>query len=203
MRVGERLTKSHSGDDLSWPIRRAATLFGTALAVVDGERRLSYGDLGARIASLAGALADGPVPEGGRVGFLGLNSLAHLECWFAVPAAGRVLVDMNLRLASSELEFIINDCGVQLLVVDSGRLDVGRLLRDRCPTLTDLVLEGEYCGADDLQPYEQLFSPEPAQCRHIDRDKLAGICYTGGTTGTPKGVMLSHGNLLANAHATT
>jgi len=202
MRVGERLTQGAATGDLAWPIRRAATLFEAAEAVVDGERRLSYGELHARIASLAGALADGPVAEGGRVGFLGLNSLAHLECLFAVPMAGRVLVDMNLRLADAELEFIVNDCGVQLLVVDAERLGVGRVLRDRCAMLTDLVVVGDGHageGPDDVLQYERLIDHEPADPRPSDRDELASICYTGGTTGAPKGVMLSHGNLLANA----
>jgi long-chain acyl-CoA synthetase len=202
MRVGEPPTQGVATGDLAWPIRRAAALFDGAQAVVDGERRLSYGELADRIASLAGALADGPVAEGGRVGFLGLNSLAHLECWFAVPAAGRVFVDMNLRLADAELEFIVNDCGIQLLVLDAERLDVGRVLRDRCATLTDLVLVGDGSGEeepDDAVAYEQLIDHAPADYRPSDRDDLAGICYTGGTTGVPKGVMLSHGNLLANA----
>jgi long-chain acyl-CoA synthetase len=185
--------------DLAWPIRRAAALFGAAEAVVDGDRRFSYTELSDRIGSLRGALEAGAVAEGGRVGFVGVNSLAHLECWFGVPAAGRVLVDLNLRLADAELEFIVNDCGIELLVVDQERLDVGRLLRSRCPTLTDLVLAADQGPADDVLAYEQLIDHAPAEYRHSDPDELAGICYTGGTTGSPKGVMLSHRNLLANA----
>ncbi len=191
--------QSGATGDLAWPLRRAVTLFATSEAVADGERRVDYRELSDRVASLAGALGDSAIEEGGRVGFLGLNSLAHLECWFGVPASGRVLVDMNLRLADTELEFIVNDCGVQLLVVDPERLDVGRVLRDRCPALTDLVVVGEPHGGDDALPYEQLIDHEHAVYRQGDRDELAGICYTGGTTGAPKGVMLSHGNLLVNA----
>jgi long-chain acyl-CoA synthetase len=199
MRVGEALRRDLASGDLSWPIRRAAEQFGEAEAVIDGEQRVSYRELRDRVASMSGALEDVSVSQGGRVGFLGVNSLAHLECWFAVPAAGRVLVDLNFRLATAELEFMVNDCGIELLIVDRDRVDVGHLLRRRCPTLRDLVIDGEPRPGEDILAYTQLLQHAPADERERGPDELAGISYTGGTTGTPKGVMLSHRNLLANA----
>jgi long-chain acyl-CoA synthetase len=204
MRVGEPLTARDATASLAWPIRRAAALFGDAEAVVDGQRRLSYRELADRISRLVGALCDGPVAERGRVGFLGVNSTEHLECWFAVPVSGRVLVDMNLRLAPAELEFIVNDCAIQSLVVDAERLELGRELRDRCPSLTELVLIGEIAGREtagaDVISYDTLLRHERREdFPAVAEGDLAGICYTGGTTGAPKGVMLSHRNLLANA----
>lgn len=76
MRVGEPLLQGSAAGDLTWPIRRATTLFTTAEAVVDSDRRLDYRELSDRIASLAGVLATSVVHEGGRVGFVGANSLA-------------------------------------------------------------------------------------------------------------------------------
>ncbi|WP_249018688.1 class I adenylate-forming enzyme family protein [Conexibacter sp. S30A1] len=198
MRVGEPTAPRSPSGDLAWPLRRAAALHGDALAVIDGPARVSYRELAARVAALGGSLAGLGVPDGGRVGFLGVNSLPHLECWFAVPSAGRVLVDLNFRLAEAELEFIINDCGVQVLFADSERLGVAATLRQRCPSLQRVVLVDGEAGGEQL-PYGELIEHEPLAYVPRSGDELAGICYTGGTTGKPKGVMLSHENLLANA----
>jgi long-chain acyl-CoA synthetase len=181
-----------SRGDLGWPLRRAAQLYGDSPAVLDGSRSVTYGELSSRVAALRSALADLSVPAGGRVGLLGANSLEHLECWLGVPAAGRVLVDLNFRLTEEELAFIADDCEIEVLIVDSDRLEVGRALRERCPSLRELVVVDE--------GYEELIArpadpPPPVSDEHV----LATISYTGGTTGRPKGVMLSHANLLANA----
>jgi long-chain acyl-CoA synthetase len=177
--------------DLGTPLRRAAQLYGDSPAVIDGPRSVSYGELAERASALGSALAELSVPAGGRVGFLGVNSLAHLECWLGVPAAGRVLVDLNWRLAEDELAFIVDDCQIEVLIVDSERLVVGQALNRRCSSLRQLVVEGN--------DYEQLLRSPLRPAPAVDDHALATISYTGGTTGRPKGVMLSHANLLANA----
>ncbi len=136
---------------------------------------------------------------GGRVGFLGVNSLAHIECWLAVPAFDRVLVDLNFRLAEAELALMVEDCGLEALVVDRERLDTGRQLRARCSSIRALILDGHGPCPDDCIDYERLLDRPPLRPPGVPPDRLAAISYTGGTTGAPKGVMLSHRNLLANA----
>lgn len=185
--------------DLGWPLQRSARLYEQALAVVDGGRSVTYGQLARRVAGLAAALDAFGVNPGARAGFLGVNSLAHVESWLGMPAAGRVLVDLNFRLAEAELAFIAEDCGLELLVVDWERLEVGRALRRRCPSLRELVLDDPRPCPEDCIPYEQLVSGQPTAHQPVTEWPLATISYTGGTTGTPKGVMLSHANLLANA----
>ena len=163
--------------DLSWPLARAALVHGDKVAVVDGARSVTYRELARRVAAL-GSL------EERRIGFLGGNTLAHLECWLGVPASGRVLVSLNHRLAEDELAFMVDDAGIELLVADAERLPVAERLRARCAVR--VVAEDELDG-------------EPVEPPGVGEDALATISYTGGTTGTPKGVMLSHRNLLANA----
>ncbi len=189
---------SHPGD-LGWPLERSAEIHARQTAVVDGERSLSYRELGRRVAGLQSSLDDLGLERGARVGFLGVNSLPHVECWLGVPAAGRVLVDLNFRLAEAELAFMVDDCGLELLVVDRQQLDSGRALRRRCANLRRLALDD--CGPcpDDCIDYEQLIGARPRPRQLLNEPRLATISYTGGTTGTPKGVMLSHANLLANA----
>jgi long-chain acyl-CoA synthetase len=125
---------------------------------------------------LADRLSRLDLAPGTRVGFLGVNSRAHAEAWLGVPAAGGVLVSLNYRLAPDELRFIADDAQLAFLVSD----------RD-----VDL-------GCERVE-WEDLISGPRRPRRDLAEDTLAAISYTGGTTGRPKGVMLSHGNLLANA----
>jgi long-chain acyl-CoA synthetase len=192
------MTLSNDGH-LGWPTRRAAGLFGDSTALVCGEMKLTYAQLADRLAGLHAGLVDLGVPPGGRVGFLGVNSIAHVECTLGVPAAGRVIVDLNFRLAPAELEFIVRDCSIGVLVVDATQLDIGRGLRATCPAVRQLVFDGNGPCPGDCLPYESLVTGERTEEPDIAGDSLAAISYTGGTTGAPKGVMLSHGNLLANA----
>jgi len=188
-----------SDGDLSWALRRAARLYGDVVGVTAGDRSLTYTELARRVAGLGTALDGLEVPVGARVGFLGANSLAHLECWLAVPAFGRVLVDLNFRLAEDELAFMADDAAVELLVVDPEQLEVARTLQDRCPALRHVVLDAPGPVADASLRYEDLVASAPGDPGGTGPDALAAISYTGGTTGLPKGVMLSHGNLLSNA----
>jgi long-chain acyl-CoA synthetase len=184
--------------DLSWPLRRAAKLKGGVVGVTAGDAETTYAELQRRVDALGGALHRLGVPAGGRIGFLGVNSLAHLECWLGVPAQGRVLVDLNFRLAADELAYMVEDAGVGVLVVDRERLELGRLLRERTSGLRELVVAATDAPSDCIA-YEELTTCSPRPRSPVDPDALAAISYTGGTTGRPKGVMLSHANLLANA----
>ena len=125
---------------------------------------------------LAERLSRLDLEPGARVGVLAANTRAHVEAWLGVPAAGGVIVSLNYRLAPEELRFIAEDAQLSMLVTDRDA-DLG------CP-----VVEW-----DDL-----LAGPALPPRDHAS-GTLAAISYTGGTTGRPKGVMLSHGNLLANA----
>ncbi len=190
--------------------------------MLDADRSVTYAELAARVASLGRGLDRLGVAPQGRVGYLGVNSLAHVECMLGVPAAGRVIVELNFRLAVPELAFIAEDCTIEALVVDAALLDVGLALRERSAALRHLVIvndSGENAGGEpDCVGYERLIieteaedaaadRPQPATSvltavtapLEIDEHDLAAIFYTGGTTGPPKGVMLSHRNLLSNA----
>src|SRR4051812_20966881 len=98
--------------DLSWPPARAARLRPDAIAIVDGSRHVTYRELGRRVVALGEGLERLGVRPGGRVGVLALNSLAHVECLLGVPAAGRVVVSLNVRLAEDEMAFIVDDAGI-------------------------------------------------------------------------------------------
>jgi long-chain acyl-CoA synthetase len=188
------LTKS-SAAGIGDALARAAELFGDKTAVIDGERRLTYMELERRVAALGGGLRGLGVQPAGVVGVLMMNSLEHLECWLAIPRSGAVLNDLNYRLAPSELQFVLEDCKASALIVDDEFLELGRQLADSCESIADLIHIG---GADGTTRYADLLAAASLADSSVAED-LAGIFYTGGTTGLPKGAMLTHGNLVANA----
>ena len=186
------------------PMTRAMATRPNAEAIVDGETRLTYAQWGRRVRGLTAGLRSLGLRTGDVVASIGQNSFRHLECWVGIPAAGLVLNDLNYRLAVPELEFIINDCEARAIVADGAYLEVALQLKQRCPSLEYLVYSGVDSTPGGWAHWDDLCSATPldedhSELRAIAADTLSAISYTGGTTGRPKGVMQSHGNLLANA----
>jgi len=171
---------------LADPIEHARSCFGDRIAVIDGERTIDYTELGDRCAQLAAGLAALGVQRGDRVALLSANGHRYLEAFFGLPAAGMVLVPLNTRLAPVELAHIVQHSGARILITDR---DPG-VLRDLVDHVISIPSE-----------YEQLL--DSAGAAHlavgVSPTDIAALFYTGGTTGLPKGVMLTHGNLVANA----
>ena len=192
---------------LDWPLRRALQLRADAPAIVDGQRRFSYADLARRTAGLSSGLRSLGLSSGDRVAALAYNSFRHLELWMGVPPANLVVNDLNFRLAVPELEFILNDSGARALVTDRAHWEHADELRGRCPALEALVWADEGPAPGEAVHWDDVCAAEPLPVDHpelaaISGDTLAAISYTGGTTGRPKGVMQTHGNLVANAKHT-
>src|SRR5947199_10337209 len=99
-------------------LRRAAYVYPEKIAMVDGERRYSYGQLAERSWRLANALRSAGLRKGDRVATLRFNSATMLEAHFGVPAAGGILVAVNHRLASAEIGYILEHSGTRFLLVD-------------------------------------------------------------------------------------
>ncbi|MEE9149666.1 MAG: long-chain-fatty-acid--CoA ligase, partial [Candidatus Tectomicrobia bacterium] len=168
------------------PLYRAQKMFAREVSMVCGNISLTYAETWSRCRRLAGALAQLGVQPGDRVAILAANSHQYLEVYLAVPAAGLVIVPLNSRHAEPELRYALKDSGTRLLITDR---EPGTLAE----TVERVVsLPNEYEGllAD---------ASEVELGVGVAEDSLAGLFYTGGTTGVSKGVMLSHRNLIANA----
>jgi acyl-CoA synthetase (AMP-forming)/AMP-acid ligase II len=170
---------------LADPLEHARRIHAHRTAVIDGDRRLDYAELHERCARLASGLYALGVQPGDRVAWLSANSHRYLEAFFAIPAYGMLLVPLNTRLAIPELQAILENSGARVLITDR---DPGALAS--CVERV-LSLDGEY---EDL-----LASSTPQAPPDVDENSVAALFYTGGTTGLPKGVMLTHRNLIANA----
>ncbi len=167
------------------PLYRAQKMFADKVSMVCGETRLTYAETWSRCRQLAGALAKLGVQPGDRVAILAANSHQYLEVYMAAPAAGFVVVPLNTRHAEPELRYALADAGTRVLITDR---DPGALADtvERVITIPD---EYEALLAD---------ATEMELGVGVTEDTLAGLFYTGGTTGASKGVMLSHRNLMAN-----
>ena len=152
-----------------------------------------------RVSRVAGALSALGVRRGERVAILAFNSDRYLELMYALPWLGAVMVPLNTRLAAAEIEYILNDSGAVAMFVDTGMSHHLKALDGRTPALREVVWLDDLAGPEGLLRYEDLTGYEPLDDAGARDDDLAGLFYTGGTTGRSKGVMLTHTNLVVNA----
>ncbi|MEO6570641.1 MAG: AMP-binding protein, partial [Ilumatobacteraceae bacterium] len=169
-------------------LRRAESVAGDREALVCGDRRLTYDQFADRLRRLHGVLAAFGTAPGDRIAILSFNSIAFIELYCGISMAGRVQVPLNFRWADPELAYALDDAGARILFCDR---DPGELARhvERVVRLDTDEYDDLLAAADPL-----VFDDDA-----VHEDDLAGLFYTGGTTGVSKGVMLTHRNLMANA----
>jgi fatty-acyl-CoA synthase len=178
-------------------LRRAAYMYPDQVALVHGNRRYSYRELGDRSWQLANGLRLAGLEKGDRVATLLPNSPAMLEAHFGVPAAGGILVPINIRLGSAEVAYILEHSGARYLLLDTEFQDVVAPLELAGVTLIRCADTG---AADD--PYEEFLGSAPGAfpaSRLEDEEETISINYTSGTTGRPKGVQTTYRGSYLNA----
>jgi long-chain acyl-CoA synthetase len=180
-------------------LRRALQINAEGLATVFKDRRRNWAEIGDRVARLASALRSLGVNEGDRVAILMLNSDRYLELYLATAWAGAVIVPLNIRWSPFENEDALRDCRAKVLVVDAAFAATGETMAKALPDLA-LIFADDTDTPAGMENHEALIArSEPVPDAMRKGEDLAGIFYTGGTTGRSKGVMLSHRNLMANA----
>jgi fatty-acyl-CoA synthase len=175
----------------AWVARRAYRS-PDAVALVDGATgaRTSYAELDGRVGARAGRLTALGVGHGDRVALLGENSPAYLEWLFAAARLGAITVPVNMRLAAAEVAYVLADSGAGVLVRSTAfapLADAASAELETAPVLVELGEAPEGPGRGE---------PEPAAGRGA---QPCVIMYTSGTTGRPKGAVLTHDNMLWNA----
>ncbi len=177
----------------SWPARRAR-MNPASVALATADEELTYGELAARVEHSAGRLRELGVSPGVRVAYLGPNSIDTWVCFFATARIGGIFVSLNIRLAAPEISYMLADSGSQVLV--------------HGPECADLAVAADPAaqGVEHVVPVADLRPPTgaaglPATVAGqdpVDLDEPVLILYTSGTTGRPKGAVLTHGNLTWN-----
>jgi fatty-acyl-CoA synthase len=184
--------------------RRTRRLHADREAVVDGDLRLTYRQFFDRCDRWSAALQGLGVAPGDRVATISPNTHAQLECFYAVPQIGAVLVPINYRLTPEDFIYIVNHSGSTVVCVAEEYLAAVDGVRDQMPGVKHFVaLEGRVPG-DGWLEYEAAI--EAAGAGYVrpeigERD-LISINYTSGTTARPKGVMITHRNAAVNTIGT-
>lgn len=161
-----------------------------------------------RIRSVAAGLQAHGVGPGDRVGLLLWNDIRHFESYFAIPALGATMVQLNLRLNPAELAYIVEHAQVTRIVVDETLLPLAEALTEHIPELQLWIVCSD-AGAETPQAlspavsYEELAATDPQELKlpALDERTASGACYTTGTTGRPKGVLYSHRSTWLHAHS--
>lgn len=167
------------------PLLRATQVAGNRTALISEGRRITHQELQSRCRRLATVLRSKGAKPGDRIAILAANTHHYIESYVAIPAAGFVIVPLNTRHAEPELRYAIEDAGARIL------------LSDRDPGALREIVDAVLMIPDE---YDELLdaAAEAELGEGITEDSLAGLFYTGGTTGASKGVMLTHRNLIAN-----
>ena len=154
-----------------------------------------YDEIDADSARLAHGLLRLGLTEGDRVGTFMWNSTRHLEVYLAVPSMGAVLHTVNCRLSPEHIAYIINHAGDRFLIVDSRLASVLLPVLPLIPKVEHLIVTGDAASLDDPRviAYDALLADSPTDYHWPEptENAAAGICYTSGTTGNPKGVAYS------------
>ena len=178
-------------------IPRQAQLNPQGRALTFEGRSWTYRELADRIDRLAEALRAGGVKRNDRVGFLGLNHPAFVETMFATGRLGATYVPLNYRLTAAELAYIVNDAGIHTIVADDAHKPVIDEVRGELVTGRYIGSERGGAGWENLEDLIVGHGPV-ADPVAVEPDDVALIMYTSGTTGRPKGAMLSHANIFYN-----
>jgi long-chain acyl-CoA synthetase len=176
-------------------LKSAVQTRGDVVATIDGTRQRTWREVGDRVARAGSLLRALGVSGDDRVAVLALNNDRYLELLFSATWAGGVVVPLNIRWATAEIEEALRECQASMLAVDDNFVAVGRALAARLPGIKILYI-GEGEAPRGFVGYEAgLNDHAPGEDCSGAGDDLWAIFFTGGTTRRPKGVMLSHENI--------
>lgn len=195
-----------SGMTISDVVARHARKVPDEVAFRFGGTDRTYRQMDERVARLGNALTRRGVERGDRIAVLGLNGLEVVEAYLASVRLGAICVPVNFRLIGDEVAYVLSDSGATAAVVDAPMATTMAKARGQVPTVrTCLVVGGEPGEAGPgAESYEQALQAASSEFpeREVDERGPAFIMYTSGTTGRPKGAVLTHHNLLMHAFST-
>src|SRR3954449_10652627 len=169
-----------------------------------GKARATYAEVGERVDRLCRGLRELGVGEGDRVATFAWNSQHHLEAYLAAPCMGAVLHTLNIRLFPEQLVYVVNHAQDKVILVDASLVDVLAEHAGEFETVEHFVVMGDDADLSKLPNaigYEELLARQEPGFAYpaVDDRAAAGLCYTSGTTGNPKGVLYSHRSNILHA----
>ena len=192
--------------DASLPelLEQSTRRFADHRAIVCGDRSVDFATFGRRTERLAAGLCERGIRKGDRIGLYCVNSDAFAVAYFGILKAGATVVPINLLLNPKEVVYILEDAGVRALIYHDAFTAAVDAVRAELADLELLVCIGEKKSAAADIAWPELLATEaaPPEIALDPAEDLAAILYTSGTTGQPKGAMLTHRNLVANSVST-
>ncbi|HEY4909532.1 MAG TPA: AMP-binding protein, partial [Methylomirabilota bacterium] len=173
-----------------------------------GLQRYTYADYAERVCRLSAALAGLGLKKGDRVGTFAWNSHRHMEVYFAAPLMGMVLHTVNIRLSAQDLTYIINHAEDHVLIVDASLWHLLEPIRKDLKSVKHIIVMKDSPTAEipaDALDYEALLADaKPVETwPTLNETDAAGMCYTSGTTGHPKGVLYTHRGVYLHCFASS
>lgn len=175
---------------------RAVNLYGDKQAIISEDRVLTYGQLNERVNRLSHGLKNAGVEKGDRVAYLAPNSIEMLEGFYGVFQVGGVMVPLNIRLTPADYLFILNHSESKVLLVDQDLYHLLTPIKEQLKTVEEIIVHYKEDDIDEIG-YDEWLSQQSCDVFDrvpLDENDVCSLLYTSGTTGNPKGVMLTHRN---------
>ncbi|QOV12238.1 long-chain-fatty-acid--CoA ligase [Viridibacillus arvi] len=181
---------------LSQFLDRAVTLYGDKEAVQCEGRVFTYRQLEGRVNQLSRGLQSIGVEKGDRVAYLASNTVEMLEGFYGIYQVGAIMVPLNIRLKPEDYLFILNHSESKVLLVDQDLYELILPIKDLLQTVEHIIVHYKEEATKEIgyDVWLATFSPESFKRAELDENDVCSLLYTSGTTGDPKGVMLTHRN---------
>lgn len=206
----DRLEKNFSLNSI---LSYAALRVPDKVAVIQGQRRITFGELDHKASQIASFFIRNRFQIGSRIGILSENSPEYIISYFGIQKSGGIAVDINPQYSAFEIKKILNNCLAEALIVEDKYLRSTANALSGSPSVKTLVVIDPHSTSLPISKgvpshinvvhQEDIFKNEDGDCLfpEVSRKDIASIIYTSGTTGEPKGVMLSHENFISNAES--
>ncbi|MBU8905460.1 long-chain-fatty-acid--CoA ligase [Desertibacillus haloalkaliphilus] len=174
---------------------RAVSLYGEKVAVIDGDKSVTYSELNDRVNQLSHGLEALNIKKGDKVAYLAPNTLEMLEGFYGVFQLGGVMTPLNTRLKPDDYVFILNHSESQVLFVEEELYPLIEPVRDQLTSVKQIIIHSATKEYNDCVNYDKWLAGYPATAfdrAELEETDIASLLYTSGTTGNPKGVMLTH-----------
>jgi fatty-acyl-CoA synthase len=183
---------------------RAVKLYGEKKAVVCDERSFTYNELNSRVNQLSRGLKELGVEKGDRVAYLAPNTVEMLEGFYGLYQLGAIMVSLNTRLKPEDYLFILNHSESKVLLVDQELFSLITPIKEQLTTVERIIVHYKDSATEeiDYEVWLSRYSGDSFDRTEVDENDVCCLLYTSGTTGNPKGVMLTHRNNYLHAITT-